>query len=76
MLWEVSGSIGEDFGMIGRRTEKLKKSSLELESKRYTGRVEFTLKSGHGACLTKIGAVDHAEHDPCQFSANQHGACC
>ena len=72
----MSGSIGEDFGMIWQRTKKLQKSSLDSESEGDTGRVEFTLKSGHGACLTKIGAVDHAEHDPCQFSANQHGACC
>ena len=64
----MSGSIGEDFGMIGQRTKKLEISSLDSESEGNTGRVEFTLKSGHGACLTKMGAVDHAEHGPCQYS--------
>ena len=49
----MSGSIGEDFGMIGRRTKKLEKSSLDSESEGYTCRVGFTLRSGHGACLTK-----------------------
>ena len=48
----MSGSINEDCGMIGRRTEELRKSSLDLESEGYTGNVEFALEIQHGACLT------------------------
>ena len=49
----MPGSIGEDFGMIGRKTEKLEKLSLDLEAEEYIGRVGSTLKNEHRSCLTK-----------------------
>ena len=63
------GSISEDFGMIGRRTENLEKSSLNSELGEYTGTLcwMYTEKWARGV-FDKEEAVDHAEHDPCGFS--------
>ena len=50
----MPGSIGEDFGMIGRRTKKLEKSSLELESEGTRAVLDLH-------CKINMGRVDQKE---------------
>ena len=68
MLWEVPGSIGEDFGMFERRTKKNWKNQVWNWSQRGTRAVLDLHCEGTRTVLTrKEEDVDRVEHGPCHF---------
>ena len=85
VFFQVNRSLECALGSVGKHWWRFRDDRAKNEK---VGKIKFGfgVRGVHGPCwiytakstrvvLTKMWVVDHAEHGPCQFSANQHGPC-